>query len=293
MNSKDKYVLIDSSGILHHQYFGLKDTEEVINLKTNNLDIDIKGLIGYFRFFNKLKEEYSDVPIENFIHILDSDGSDYRKSIYPEYKAHRKEKEEALLKQKELLGTFLQAFDYKFVQIHGVEADDIIGSYTKQLTLQNKVGLIVSYDKDLFQLLNDNIALTRDEKGKDGIKRFAFYTKNYIEKTYGFEADTFADFLAFKGDISDNIKGVKGIGDVAAKSLLQEYPNVEMVLQNLDKIKPSIRKKIEEHKEDLILSKKLTVILRDIPVPKLDEITNTLPLKMKEYIKKIVLEKIS
>ena len=292
MNSKDKYVLIDSSGILYHQYFGMKNVNEVINLRTNNLNINIKALIGYFRFFKKLKEEYDDIPIENFIHILDSNGSDYRKSIYPEYKANRKENEEELVQQKELLGTFLQAFDYKFVQIHGVEADDVIGSYAKILTLQNKFGLIVSYDKDLFQLLNDNIALTREEKDKDGIKRFAFYTKNYIVKTYGFEPDTFADFLAFKGDVADNIKGVKGIGDVAAKSLLQEYPNVEMSLQNLDKIKPSIRKKIEDSKEDLILSKKLTVILRDIPVPKLTEITNTLSVGIKEYIKKIVLDKI-
>lgn len=303
---QELYVLIDSSGILFHQYYGMKNVNSQFlnNYKINlsNKEIDLSAIVGYFNFLKKIKNEYDEVPEENFIHILDAEGgSEYRKSIYPEYKANRREKEEDLNQQKKLLGLFLKSLDQKFLQIEGVEADDVIGTMSKKLSNEGHLVLIITYDKDLFQLLNYNISLARsenlkriDENGeiiKDKIKSFNFYTEDYIYQNYGFPPETIVDYLAFTGDIADNIPGVKGIGDKAAKELLKEYVNIEGVLNNLDKIKPSYKKKIEEQKDNLILSKKLALIQTDLKnVPDVNNIKNDINITLKNNLLKILKE---
>ena len=172
---------------------------------------------------------------------------------------------------------------------------------SKKLSNEGHLVLIITYDKDLFQLLNYNISLARsenlkrmDENGeiiKDKIKSFNFYTEDYVYQNYGFPPETIVDYLAFTGDIADNIPGVKGIGDKAAKELLKEYVNIEGVLNNLDKIKPSYKKKIEEQKDNLILSKKLALIQSDLKnVPDINNIKNDINVTLKNNLLKILKE---
>lgn len=288
---QELYVLIDSSGILFHQYYGMKNTNFKHTINIKNKEIDLSAIVGYFNFFKKIKEEYNEVPDKNFIHVLDPNGgSDFRKAIYPEYKANRKEKDLELSEQKNLLGSFLKSLDEKFIQIDGVESDDVIGTLSHRLSLNGDLVLIISYDKDLLQLLNENVSLARNEKiaGND-YKVFNFYTHDYIYKNYGFPPETFVDYLAFTGDVSDNIPGVKGIGDKAAKEILKEFINVENVLNNLDKLKPKYRKKIEENIENLILSKKLVAIQKDLKsVPEIDNINTDLNPILKDNLLKIL-----
>lgn len=276
------YILIDSSGILHSQYFGLKN-DKVNNYEheINGKKVNLSGIIGYFKVLKKIKKEFEG----EIIHILDAGGgSDYRKQIYPEYKSHRPEKEADLDFQQKILGFFIRAYGEDFIQMKGVESDDVIGTLSREISERGDFALIVSFDKDLFQLLNDNVFLTREEK-RDGAKVFALYDKDFIFKEYGFSPETMVDFLAFVGDKADNIPGVNGIGPEKAKPLLKEFLNVEGVLANLDKIKPAIREKIETQKDNLIVSKKLALIKKDL---KVEKINDSLPETLKQNLIKIL-----
>lgn len=288
----DHYVLIDSSGILFHQYYGMKNASDVnkYKLNINNQEVDFSAIVGYFRAFNKVyNEQFDNVPMENIIHILDSDeGSLYRKSLYLEYKKNRQEKDEELIQQINMLEYFLKAKNQKFLRIKNVESDDVIGTLANSLSLnkENKI-LILSYDKDLFQLLSPNVFILREEKDKQGMKRFCLYSDNYVFKQYGFPPTSIVDFLAIVGDTSDNIPGVKGIGKEGAKKLLSKYITIENILENLDELPIKQKEKILASKQDMILSKKLAIIQTNLKeVPNVEDID----MNLKDNVKKQMLQ---
>lgn len=280
--NNDEYILIDSSGILNEQYFGMKnviDYDKKFSLKINEKIIPLYAIYGYMQVLKRIMERYSDIPNKNIIHVLDSnEGSLKRKTLYPLYKANRKEKEKDFLTQKNMLRYFVETIGQKFLQIKNEESDDVIGTLSKRISLTNKV-YIFTHDKDLFQLLNRNTNIIREEKNKNtGFKDFCIYTENYVYKKYGFSPETIVDFLAFKGDISDNIPGVKGIGEKGAINLLNKYVNVENVILNIEEIENKYKQKIKEQKQALLLSKELALIqtnLDSVPsVEKIESVTN-------------------
>lgn len=286
-----RYLLIDSSGLFSIQYFGMQNAKPVY-VDLQGRKVNVSALYGYFYNGYARLLNYFNIPNEQVIHVLDNpQGSAYRKAIYPEYKQHRKEKEPEFVEQYAILPLFLHGFDENVVQQDGVEADDLIGSLVKKLTSEGHEVVIFSKDKDFFQLLGDGVEIVREEKREEG-KVFAIYTKNYVQKEYGFSADSFVDYLALIGDVADNIPGVKGVGDKMARQLLVDFINIERLYANLDKVaKKRQRELLEQSKEFAFLSKRLVAIQKDLQVEFVpNKLSDSVKMKLQTMLNKVASE---
>lgn len=269
-----KYIFIDDSAYIHRYYFASKK----IQSKYNGENIEVGALYGLLYYTNKLKESY---PTAEIIHVLDpKNGSQYRKSIFPEYK-NRKEKEKDLADQINLLPLILDGYNQRWLQIDGVESDDILGKYSKVLGRDNFV-MLGAEDKDILQHIDDTITedkqgvtfVCRYSKNSQGFNGFDFLFSDFVVEKYGVQPYQMGDFLAIVGDGADNIKGIKGLGESAARKLLNAYGNTTNILEaaKAGDIKGRQGKLIIEGEEDLILSKKLTLPFYDFTLPDIDQV---------------------
>ncbi|MBR3204635.1 hypothetical protein IKF81_03060 [Candidatus Saccharibacteria bacterium] len=201
-----------------------------------------------------------------------------RKAIFEDYKAGRVKPPEDFFAQIPLLQELIKALGWGFVEIDEYEADDIIGTLAREtvLSLKNHSPegasdvdsqpwemFIISSDLDMLQVVDENVKMYRLLKGFSELEEIDI---SAIEKKYGIEKSQFLDLKALKGDSSDNIPGVPGIGEKGAVKLLNEYGTLEGVYENIDKIKGATKKKLEEGKESAFMSKKLAEIMTDAPV---------------------------
>lgn len=253
---------VDSSGVLFKQYYGFSKSEISFTGHLAGSEIDLRGVIGYIKQIFKASYEYG-IEEGEFIHILDGNTpSEYRLALYSAYKANRKEKDEGIKKQKQILPFFIHALDWHFIQMEGVESDDVIGT----LVSKEKEALILSYDKDLMQLTTNNVNIIRNEKDENGRHNFMRYTPQFLMAKYGIYPESFVDLLAFAGDTADNIPGVKGISEKTAMELLKKYGNAEEIVKHLDELPKRQKSAIENHLDELFLSKKLALILKNVDV---------------------------
>ena len=225
---------------------------------TTSSGIPIGAVYGFVNMIAKLVEnnEY-----EMFAIALDSGRKTFRTELYKEYKAHRDEPDEELKVQFPIIRETIEAFGIKSLEVVGFEADDIIATYTK-LALEQKLKVrIIGSDKDLIQLMQDNVEIY------DPIKK-RLINKDDVQKKYGITADQMIDYLSLVGDSSDNIPGVKKVGPKTAAKLLAEFNNLETIYNNLNKVEPfRIRKLLEESEENAFLSNKLVTLRDDITHP--------------------------
>jgi DNA polymerase-1 len=196
-------------------------------------------------------------------------GSTYRRELYEKYKAHRPETPEPLLRQINLVGELIEGFGIKLVRMPGYEADDVIATLAKRF--EKEKGLleiseinVVTSDKDLLQLVNENISVWRIEKGVTDIRK---YTVRDVYERYGVYPHQIVDYLALVGDASDNIPGVPGIGEKTAVKILQDFGSVENALKNQNKLPGKIREKLLGYYEDYELSRKLVELNYEIELP--------------------------
>lgn len=192
-----------------------------------------------------------------------------RVAIYPEYKAGRKKPPEDFFAQIPLLRELVEALGWSFIELDGYEADDIIGSFGKKVDEAGDWEMfIISSDLDMLQVVDENVKMCRLMKGFSELEEIDVKA---VEEKYGIKKDQFLDLKALKGDTSDNIPGVPGIGEKGAVKLLNEYGSLDGIYNSIDKITGSTQKKLVEGKESAYMSYALAKIMVDAPIS-LDEV---------------------
>lgn len=250
-----RIFLIDGMGILFRAYYAFIG-KPLINSKGENTS----GIFGTLRILLQLIREYQPDSIAIAFDV--SRKTLHRTEIYPEYKAHREEAPEDLKAQIPRLYELLDLMSIPIFRKEGYEADDIIGTLAEHYKTDHEI-YIVSGDKDLMQLVGGNVRMMRV---KSGISQNQMLDNIGVQNEMGIPPQKIADYLALVGDKSDNIPGVKGIGDKGAVSLLSKYESVEDIYNHLDEITGATGKKLTEQKDSALLSKKLSLISRDMNI---------------------------
>src|SRR5688572_8082658 len=191
-------------------------------------------------------------------------GMSGRKEVYEEYKGQRDSKPDLLAEQWPYLHPLVDAFGYENVRVEGYEADDVIATVAEHARSKDYEVMVVTGDRDLFQLIQPGVRVMATSRGITDTK---IYDRDAVIDRYGIPPELIPDFVGLKGDTSDNIPGVPGIGDKTASQLLQEWGDLEGVLSNIDRISGAKRKQnLTEHAVAARISKRLATSNRDIEV---------------------------
>jgi DNA polymerase I len=248
---KQKVLLVDGHALLHRAFHALPGL-------TNPDGFPTGAIFGFFSIFfralEKIKPAYALVT-------FDMKGPTFRHELAGDYKAHRKPPPDDLVLQEPKVKEILTALDIPIYQKPGYEADDIIGIITRK-TPKTALNIILTGDMDLLQLINDNTVVYRL---KTGITDFVVYDTDMMKSEYGLTPDQWVDLKALKGDASDNIPGVPGIGEKTALDLIQRYKSIEKLYEAIESgkaegIKPAALNKLKEGKHYAFLSYKLALI---------------------------------
>jgi len=250
-----KFAIIDGKSIFYRGYFAMP------NLATKD-GTPTGGVYGFavlaLEVIKKLKPDYVAVA-------WDKPKTNVRKRVamYPEYKAGRKPPPPDFYEQIPVLHELLQAFGWPLYELDDYEADDIMGTLAVQASEKGLETLLITSDLDMLQLINGHVKVYAL---KTGLSNIELYSTKSFEAKYGIEVDQFLDLKSLKGDSSDNIPGVPGIGEKGAVELLTQYKTLDGVYDNLALVKDSLRKKLEAGKDLAYLSKELARIWTDAPI---------------------------
>ena len=246
-SGKNTLLLIDGNSILHRAYHAFPKT-----LTTSKGELT-NAVYGFTRILlsilKKFKPEYVAIS-------FDTAKPTFRHQEFAPYKEQRPEMEKELVSQLDRVHELVEALGIPIFEVDGYEADDVIGTLANQASIET---LIITDDQDMLQLVNNATKVYMPKKNK-------VWGKEEIRKEFGVEPEKIDDYKALRGDPSDNIPGVRGIGPKKAKELLARFGSVEEIYKNLDKIEPKTQKLLAEAAEEAILSKKLATIATDVPV---------------------------
>lgn len=256
MALEKRLFLLDAYALIFRGYYAF-----IKNPRINSKGMDTSAVMGFMNslldVINREKPEYLAVAFDN-------GGSEFRNEIFPQYKANRDETPEAIRIAVPYIKEILKAMHIPVVEVKGIEADDLIGTLSKQAEKEGFKVFMVTPDKDFAQLVSDNIFIYRPARMGNGIEIWG--VKQVKQKFEVERPEQVIDFLGMMGDAIDNIPGLPGVGEKTAKKLLAEFGSMENLLANTDKLKGALKTKVESHKEQGILSKKLATILLDCPV---------------------------
>lgn len=246
-------VIIDGNSIINRAFYALPEMSNKEGLKTN-------AIYGFTNMLLKIIDTYNPTHISV---AFDRKAPTFRHIEFKEYKAGRKKMPDELREQFEPLKDLLDKFNIHRLEIDGYEADDIIGTVSKIAEDNGFKVYIVTGDKDAIQLASNKTTTLITKKGVGKVEEYDY--DSVIEK-YEMTPTQFIDLKGLMGDKSDNIPGVPGIGEKTGIKLIKEFSSIEGIFDNIDSIKGSTKKKLEENKELAIMSKKLATIIRDVPV---------------------------
>ena len=225
---------------------------------TNSKNFPTNAIYGFVNMMNKIINEENP----SYIIVAFDKGKTFRHEKYDFYKGGRSETPNELKLQFPVAKQILTCMGIKWYEIDNYEADDIIGTFAKFCDLEDDfIGTIISSDKDLLQLISSDIDI-KLLKQKDYIR----YNMDSFKEAYGFEPIHIIDLKALMGDPSDNIPGVKGIGEKTAIKLLQEYGTLDNIYNNLDKLTAKLREKLENDKDNAYMSYSIATIVKDVPM---------------------------
>lgn len=251
----EKVVLVDGNNLLFRSYYATAYTG---NIMRNRDGFPTNGLYGFVNMINKIVAEENP----KYMMVAFDIGKTFRHEKYKDYKGGRRETPEDLKVQFPIAKKILTAMGIKYLECEGYEADDIIGTISLWCDKDPEYeALIVSSDKDLLQLISDE-TVVKLLKPKD----YIMMDKATFIQTYGFEPIKMIDLKALMGDASDNIPGVKGIGEKTAIKLLTQYGSLDGIYENIDNIKGSTHEKLITGNEDAYYSKELVTIYREVPL---------------------------
>ena len=241
--------LIDGHNVLYRTFFGVPRLSAPDGTPTN-------VVLGVARILLKiLREERPDAIVA----VFDSREPTPRHAIYPEYKANRLKTPEDLAAQIPVVDEMIDALGVRRLSVAGAEADDIIGTLSRRAEERGMDVVIVSSDKDMYQLVSKCV------KVRDGLKEHAV-GEAQVEEVFGVPPGKVADLLALAGDPSDNVPGVPGIGEKTASELIREFGSLDAVLANTGRLKGARREKIEKGADAARLALRLVTIDRDLPI---------------------------
>ncbi|MBR4367848.1 MAG: DNA polymerase I [Prevotella sp.] len=250
----DKLFLLDAYALIYRSYYAF-----IKNPRINSKGLNTSAVLG---FCNTLHEILSK---ENPTHIgvAFDHGKTFRHDAFPEYKAQREETPEDIRASIPIIKELLEAFHIPILQVDGFEADDVIGTLALKAGAEGVETYMLTPDKDYGQLVRDNVFQFRPRHG-GGYEKMG--PKEVCEK-YGIEnTDQVIDLLALMGDSSDNFPGCPGVGEKTAVKLINEFGNIDNLLEHTDQVKGKLREKVENAIDDIKMSKFLATIRTDVPV---------------------------
>ena len=247
-------LLIDGSSFIYRAYHAMPDLTSPTGKPTGAT----RGIINMLKLMQKkYKTQYWGC-------VFDVPGKTFRDVLHPEYKATRAATPNDLIPQLEDIYAIIKAMGIPVIMQSGIEADDIIGTFSRQA--KGIETIIVTGDKDELQLVDEHVKVYMLQKG---FSQTQIYGLEEMMETYGLTPKEFIDLKALQGDSSDNIPGVPGVGPKTAVDLIQKYNSLDGVYENLDQLKGKLKERLEENKELAYLSYELSTIALDAPI-KLD-----------------------
>ncbi|CAA9514578.1 MAG: DNA polymerase I, partial [uncultured Solirubrobacteraceae bacterium] len=246
--------LIDGNSLAYRAFFALPESIATSDGKPTN------AIFGFASMFVKLLTDYGTAPT---VVVWDA-GLSGRKEISAEYKAQRSSRPDLLKEQWPHLAPLVEAFGYTNVSVEGYEADDVIATLAAQAKGRGVPVMVVTGDRDAYQLVGEGVRIMSTSRGVTDTK---IYDVQAVIDRYGIGPELVPDFIGLKGDTSDNIPGVPGIGDKTASDLLQRFGTLEKVLESVDEISGAKRKEnLTNHADDARMSKALATMVFDVPV---------------------------
>ena len=246
--------LIDGNSLAYRAFFALPESIATHDGRPTN------AIYGLASMFAKMLIDCDPAAVV----VCWDAGWSGRELTYEPYKSQRKPRPDLLREQWPHLMPLAEAFGFTNIRVDGYEADDVIASLTKRAREQDLAVMVVSGDRDVYQLVEDGVRVMTTSRGVTDTK---IYDRDGVVERYGVPPDLVTDLIGLKGDTSDNIPGVPGIGDKTAAQLLQEYGDLEGVLANIEKISGAKRKEnLTNHSEDARISKQLATAITDIDV---------------------------
>ncbi len=256
MTDKKRLFLLDAYALIFRGYYAF-----IKNPRINSKGLDTSAVLG---FMNSLLDVIKRESPDHLAVAFDNGGSEVRTALYPEYKANRDETPEAIKIAVPYIKEILNAMHIPVIEVKGCEADDLIGTLSKQAEKEGYQVFMVTPDKDYAQLVSENIFMYKPARMGNGIE---IWGVDKVKEKFEVEhPEQVIDFLGMMGDSVDNIPGLPGVGEKTAKKFIKEYGSLENLLANAHNLKGKMRENIEANKEKGILSKQLATILLDCPV---------------------------
>ena len=252
-----KVILIDGNNLVFRSYYATAYRGSILR---NSKGFPTNALFGFINMLNKIINEENP----EYMMIAFDKGKTFRHKKYEGYKDGRKEIPQELKDQLPVAKGIAKAMGISCFEIDNYEADDIIGTFANEVDNQNDYySVIISSDKDLLQLITD-----KNEVKLLKSNEYIRMNKETFIENYGFTPEKIVDLKGIMGDASDNIPGVKGIGEKGAMTLIQKYGTVEEIYKNIEEIKGRTREKLEDDKENAFFSKELATIYKKVPIDK-------------------------
>jgi DNA polymerase I len=251
----EELFLIDGNSLAYRAFFALPESIATADGRPTN------AIYGFASMMAKILIDHSPKGVI----VAWDKGWSGRENVYAEYKSQRKSRPDLLREQWPHLAPLAEAFGFRNVAVEGYEADDVIATLARQATDAGIPVMIVSGDRDVYQLVRDGIRVMTTSRGVTDTK---IYDHDGVIERYGVAPELVTDFIGLKGDTSDNIPGVPGIGDKTAAQLLQQYGSLEGVLAAVEEISGAKRKQnLTAHADDARVSKQLATLVDDIEIP--------------------------
>lgn len=255
-SKRPELYLLDAYALIFRAYYAF-----INNPRINSKGQDTSAVFGFVLTLQDLLEKESPDAIAV---AFDLPGGTFRNTLYPEYKAQREAAPEGIITAVPYIRALLKAYGIPTIEVEGFEADDVIGTLAQQAEQAGWHVRMVTSDKDYAQLVTPNVEMYRPSRTGSGYEVWG--PREVLEK-YGLRhTRQMIDYLGLVGDASDNVPGCTGIGPKSAQTLLQQYETIEEIYDHLDELKPAMRKKLEQSKEQTLLSKQLVTIVQEVPV---------------------------
>ena len=247
-------LLVDGHALIHRAYFAIPPFKTKDGFPTNAI----------YGFFMILQKSINDFKPHYLVILYDTPKPTFRNKLYKNYQIHRPKSQDNMIIQIPKLKEILNKGKIFQLEKEGFEADDLIGTITTSENKNDLKKIILTGDKDIFQLVNENTFVMTPQIG---FSKGLLFDKEEVIKKLKVQPIQIPDYKALAGDPSDNYPGAKGIGPKTAEKLINEFISIENLYQNLDKVNDlRIKKLLNDHKDDILLSKKLAVIVKNIDI---------------------------
>jgi len=249
-------MLLDSNSLIYRAYFALMNTP----LTTSRGQL----VNAVFGFWSIVLRGFQDVKPDYVIACFDLAAPTFRHEQYTDYKATRRAMPDDLRDQFPIVREIIEAFGIPIYQLEGFEADDLIATLVRQSEEREVETTIVSGDLDLLQIVSDQTTLMTT---RGGVQQTTFYGPPQVMERYGLRPEQMVDFKALKGDTTDNIPGIAGVGEKTAAKLVQDWGSLDGIFENIERVQPEkLRIKLEENRDDVFRWRQLVTVRADVPV---------------------------